>query len=152
MPRIDSGLPAFTPKKLRRTPCTAVNPSSGRVTPLAASAWIDHSAGNSIRLSRSRGADPGSSAKHTREIHPRNGIIDSCLESSLQEVFNRPMKAGKEESLRIQVKSDKNVTVDTRVIQFVRGEVNRLLKRYGSRLTRVEVHLSDVNSRKFGKS
>src|SRR5262249_42863834 len=45
--------------------------------PLAACAWIDHSAGNSIRLSRSRGADPGSSAKHTREIHPRNRIIDS---------------------------------------------------------------------------
>ena len=52
--------------------------------------------------------------------------------------------------MRIQINSDKNVAVDTRVIQFVRGEVNRFLKRFGSKLTRVEVHLSDVNSRKFG--
>jgi hypothetical protein len=52
--------------------------------------------------------------------------------------------------VRIQVNSDKNVAVDTRVIQFVRGEVNRILKRFGGKLTRVEVHLSDVNSRKFG--
>ena len=52
--------------------------------------------------------------------------------------------------MRIQVNSDKNITVDTRVLQFVQGEVNRFLKRFGSKLTRVEVHLSDVNSRKFG--
>jgi hypothetical protein len=52
--------------------------------------------------------------------------------------------------VRIQINSDKNIAVDTRVIQFVRGEVNRFLKRFGSKLTRVEVHLSDVNSRKFG--
>ena len=52
--------------------------------------------------------------------------------------------------MRIQINSDKNIAVDTRVIQFVRGEVNRFLKRFGSKLTRVEVHLSDVNSRKFG--
>lgn len=51
--------------------------------------------------------------------------------------------------MRIQVNSDKNINVDTRVIQFVRGEVNRLLKRFAGGLTRVEVHLSDVNSRKF---
>jgi hypothetical protein len=53
--------------------------------------------------------------------------------------------------VRIQINSDKNVAVDTRVIQFVRGEVNSFLKRFGSKITRVEVHLSDVNSRaKFG--
>ena len=52
--------------------------------------------------------------------------------------------------MRIQINSDKNIAVDRRVIQFVRGEVNRFLKRFGSKLTRVEVHLSDVNSRKFG--
>ena len=52
--------------------------------------------------------------------------------------------------MRIQINSDKNVAVDTRVIQFARGEVNRLLKKFGSKLTRVEVHLSDVNSRKSG--
>lgn len=54
--------------------------------------------------------------------------------------------------MRIQINSDKNIAVDTRVIQFVRGEVNRILKRFGTKLTRVEVHLSDVNSRKFGIS
>jgi hypothetical protein len=52
--------------------------------------------------------------------------------------------------VRIQINSDKNVRVDTRVIQFVRGEANRFLRKFGSKLTRVEVHLSDVNSRKFG--
>jgi ribosome-associated translation inhibitor RaiA len=52
--------------------------------------------------------------------------------------------------VRIQINSDKNIAVDTRVLQFVRGEVNRILKRFASKLTRVEVHLSDVNSRKFG--
>src|SRR5215471_14576584 len=60
------------------------------------------------------------------------------------------VKAGTEEGVRIQINSDKNVAVDTRVIQVVRGEVNRSLKRFASKLTRVEVHLSDVNSRKFG--
>jgi hypothetical protein len=60
------------------------------------------------------------------------------------------MKAGTEEGVRIQINSDKNIAVDTRVIEFVRGEANRFLKRFGGKLTRVEVHLSDVNSRKFG--
>jgi len=69
-------------------------------------------------------------------IHPPNGIIDSYLESSLQEVFDRSMKTGTEEGLRIQVNSDKSVNADTRV----------------SLLTRVEVHFSDVNRRKFGTS
>jgi len=52
--------------------------------------------------------------------------------------------------VRIQINSDKNIGVDTRVIQYVRTEVNRFLRRFGGKLTRVEVHLSDVNSRKFG--
>ena len=52
--------------------------------------------------------------------------------------------------MRIQINSDKNIAVDTRVMQYVRAEVNRFLRRFGSKLTRVEVHLSDVNSRKFG--
>jgi ribosome-associated translation inhibitor RaiA len=52
--------------------------------------------------------------------------------------------------VRIQINSDKNINVDTRVIQYVRGEVNRFLKRFSTKLTRVDVYLSDVNSRKFG--
>src|SRR5215475_9092384 len=52
--------------------------------------------------------------------------------------------------MKIQVNSDKNITVDRTVISFVRTEVGRLLVRYKSQLTRVEVYLSDANSHKFG--
>lgn len=51
--------------------------------------------------------------------------------------------------MEIQVNSDKNVLVDSQVIRFIGAEVNRVLKRFAGRLTRVEVHLSDVNSHKF---
>jgi hypothetical protein len=53
--------------------------------------------------------------------------------------------------MKIQVNSDKNIAVDTRVVGFVSGELNRSLRRFKDKLTRVEVHLSDVNSHKFGK-
>ena len=53
--------------------------------------------------------------------------------------------------MKVQVNSDKNISVDARVMQFVRGQVNRTLGRFKGKLTRVEVHLSDVNSHKFGK-
>jgi hypothetical protein len=53
--------------------------------------------------------------------------------------------------LQIQVNSDKNITVDAEFTGFVRDEVNRALARFKDKLTRVEVHLSDVNSLKFGK-
>jgi hypothetical protein len=53
--------------------------------------------------------------------------------------------------MRVQINSDKNITVDSRVIGFVRTEVDRAIDRFRGRLTRVEVHLSDVNSsRKSG--
>jgi hypothetical protein len=53
--------------------------------------------------------------------------------------------------MRVLINSDKNITVDSRVIGFIRTEVDRAVDRFRSRLTRVEVHLSDVNSRrKFG--
>jgi hypothetical protein len=52
--------------------------------------------------------------------------------------------------MRIQVNSDKTITVDSRVISFVDSEVKRSLGRFEDRLTRVEVHLSDVNSYKRG--
>ena len=48
--------------------------------------------------------------------------------------------------MEIQVNSDKNVLVDSQVIRFIGAEVNRVLKRFAGRPTRVEVHLSDVNS------
>jgi hypothetical protein len=52
--------------------------------------------------------------------------------------------------VRIQINSDKNIGVDTRVVHFVEGEANRVLKRFAGKLTRVEFHLSDVNAHKFG--
>jgi hypothetical protein len=52
--------------------------------------------------------------------------------------------------VRIQINSDKNIAVDTRVTEFIEGETNRALKRFAGKLTRVEFHLSDVNSHKFG--
>ena len=52
--------------------------------------------------------------------------------------------------MRIQVNSDKNITVDDRVTHFIAFEVNRVLGRFTGKLSRVEVHLTDVNSHKFG--
>ena len=53
--------------------------------------------------------------------------------------------------MKIQVNSDKNILMDAQAHRFVRGEANRALGRFKSKLTRVEFHLSDVNSHKFGK-
>ena len=53
--------------------------------------------------------------------------------------------------MRIQINSDKNIAVDAQIIGFVETEVNRVLTRFLGKLTRVEVHLSDVNSDKFGE-
>jgi hypothetical protein len=52
--------------------------------------------------------------------------------------------------MRIQVNSDKNIAVDAQVNRFVREEVDRTLGRFKNKVTRIEVHLSDVNSHKFG--
>jgi hypothetical protein len=52
--------------------------------------------------------------------------------------------------VRILVNSDKNILVDMQFKRFVRGETNRILSRFKDKLTRVEFHLRDVNSHKFG--
>jgi hypothetical protein len=52
--------------------------------------------------------------------------------------------------MRIQLNSDKNIPIDERLTQFIEREVNAGLKGFISRLTRVEVFLSDVNSHKPG--
>lgn len=49
-----------------------------------------------------------------------------------------------------QVNSDRTVNVDASLKRFVREEIDRILGRFEERLTRVEVHLSDINSRKTG--
>lgn len=52
--------------------------------------------------------------------------------------------------MQVYINSDKNITADSRLISFVRGKANHALDRFKDRLTRVEIHLSDVNSHKFG--
>lgn len=50
--------------------------------------------------------------------------------------------------MKIQVNSDKTINVDARLTSFVEVEASRLLSRFSARLTRVEVHLSDVDNKK----
>ena len=52
----------------------------------------------------------------------------------------------------IQVNSDKSVKVDARLTRFVEAEVSRILARFAAQLTRVEVHLSDVDNKKMGQA
>ena len=54
--------------------------------------------------------------------------------------------------MKIQVNSDKTIAVDASLTRFVEGEVSRVLGRFAIRLTRVEVHLSDVDNRKTGQA
>ncbi len=54
--------------------------------------------------------------------------------------------------MKIQVNSDKTITVDASLTRFVEGEVSRVLERFAVRLTRVEIHLSDVDNKKTGKA
>jgi hypothetical protein len=52
--------------------------------------------------------------------------------------------------MMILVNSDKNVVVDATLTSFVETEVNKVLGRFESQLTRVEVYLSDLNGNKPG--
>jgi ribosome-associated translation inhibitor RaiA len=54
--------------------------------------------------------------------------------------------------MKIQVNSDNTIAVDAALSRFVEGEVNHVLNRFAVRLTRVEVHLSDVDNRKTGQA
>jgi hypothetical protein len=52
--------------------------------------------------------------------------------------------------MKIQLNTDRTITGDANTKRFVNGEVKRVLGRFTKNLTRVEVYLSDVNSRKPG--
>jgi hypothetical protein len=54
--------------------------------------------------------------------------------------------------MKIQVNSDRTIALDASLTRFVEGEVSRVLGRFAKRLTRVEVHLSDVDNRKTGQA
>jgi ribosomal subunit interface protein len=53
--------------------------------------------------------------------------------------------------MNIQVNGDHSIVADTGMKHFVEHEVSRLLDRFAVRLTRVEVHLTDVDNKKTGK-
>jgi hypothetical protein len=52
--------------------------------------------------------------------------------------------------MQIQVNSDKTVNVDASLTRFLKSEAERILETVAAKVTRVEVHLSDVNGRKSG--
>lgn len=54
--------------------------------------------------------------------------------------------------MKIQVNSDKTIAVDAGLTRFVEGEVSRGLEMFAIRLTRVEIHLSDVDNKKRGQA
>ena len=49
-------------------------------------------------------------------------------------------------NMKVLVNSDNTIAKDTSLTRFVAGEVRRVLSRFDTRLTRVEVHLSDINN------
>jgi hypothetical protein len=53
--------------------------------------------------------------------------------------------------MKIQVNSDKTIGVDASLTSFVENEVGRVLDRFSQNLTRVEVHLSDIDNKKTGR-
>ena len=52
--------------------------------------------------------------------------------------------------MKIQINSDKQITMDSNLRIVLEAELKRALERFEGRLTRIEVHLSDVNSSKPG--
>jgi Sigma 54 modulation protein / S30EA ribosomal protein len=55
-----------------------------------------------------------------------------------------------DEIMMIQVNSDKGVVVDRELSFFVKAELRRSLGKLAGRLTRIEVHLSDLGSHNPG--
>ena len=54
--------------------------------------------------------------------------------------------------MHIEVRTDRHVDADVRLLQQVGEEVAALLARFADQLTRVEVHLGDVNAEKGGSA
>jgi ribosomal subunit interface protein len=50
--------------------------------------------------------------------------------------------------MKIQLNSDKNIQGNEKFEAYVSEKINRSLKRFSDRITRVEVHLSDQNAKK----
>lgn len=52
--------------------------------------------------------------------------------------------------MHVQVNTDNNVSGSEELTRHVEGVVESALGRFGDRITRVEVHLNDVNAQKAG--
>ncbi len=52
--------------------------------------------------------------------------------------------------MRIQVNSDKTIKVNASLTSFVKDEAQSVLERFAKKLTRVEIHLSDIDNKKTG--
>src|SRR5271163_4324359 len=52
--------------------------------------------------------------------------------------------------MQIQINSDKNILVNAELRNLIEADLHRLLDRFETHLTRVEVHLSDENADKPG--
>lgn len=53
--------------------------------------------------------------------------------------------------MQIQINTDRHIEGDQRLRESVEATVSSALGRFGDRITRVEVHLSDVNADKGGR-
>jgi ribosome-associated translation inhibitor RaiA len=54
--------------------------------------------------------------------------------------------------MQIQVNSDKTVAVTEAMIRLTEEDLNRILRRFENQVTRLEVHLSDINGEKGGST
>ncbi len=54
--------------------------------------------------------------------------------------------------MNIHVNSDKTIDVDANLTQLVESDVSRVLDRFVKKLTRVEIHLSDIDNKKTGQA
>ena len=54
--------------------------------------------------------------------------------------------------MKIQANSDNTIHVDATLTRFVEDEASRLLDRFAKKLTRVGVHLSDINNTRTGQA
>ena len=54
--------------------------------------------------------------------------------------------------MQIQINTDKNIEGNNRLVDYYTSELQKELARFDDKITRVEVHLGDENSEKFGKN
>ena len=52
--------------------------------------------------------------------------------------------------MQIQINTDKNIDGNERLVKYYTTEIQNELERFNEKVTRVEVHLADENSSKFG--